>query len=103
MTNAELLDFEFESSDIGQTTIRLYLHQLLLTLWVEGEGFSGKRPFGNSGWHLDLYRALVKAGAVEGSLDPDGWLENYDRDGADTKVRELIDEICDVEPIEEQE
>lgn len=23
-------------------------------LWVEGEGFSGKRPFGNSGWEAEL-------------------------------------------------
>ena len=55
--------FNFEDETI---TVREYLHKLLETLWIEGEGFSSKRPFGNSGWENDLIIPLVKAGFVEG-------------------------------------
>lgn len=49
----------------GETTIREYLMRLLLTLWQEGESFSGKRPFGNSGWEWDVIDALHVAGFIE--------------------------------------
>lgn len=98
MNKQELLDFEFESSDIGQTTIRNYLYLLLRTLWNEGEGFSGKRPFGNSGWEFDLYKAVVKAGAVKGKLDEDGYVEEVDTKAANNLIRDLISYMCFGEP-----
>lgn len=87
-TGAEILDLEFpsppempyvededgfESADFDDhfsytfddeefDTIRDYLKGLLDSLWTQGEGFSGKRPFGNSGWRHDLYRPLIAAG-----------------------------------------
>ena len=42
-------------NDIGAKTIGEYFEKLLLTLWDEQEDFSGKRPFGNSGWEYDVY------------------------------------------------
>lgn len=45
-------------------TIRDYLMKLLITLWDKEEGFSGKRPFGNSGWKLEIYDALIQ-GQIE--------------------------------------
>jgi hypothetical protein len=44
------LELRFDSDAGDNITIRDYLRILLETLWEEGEGFSGKRPFGNSGW-----------------------------------------------------
>lgn len=75
--------FDFEDETI---TIREYLHKLLETLWIEGEGFSSKRPFGNSGWENDLIIPLVKAGFVEGKLsyfdDEDAlYLDSFNQDG----------------------
>ena len=56
------LDTRFKS-DIGDSeTIRQYLYQLLRSVWRENEEFSGKRPFGNSGWQYDVYKALVNGG-----------------------------------------
>lgn len=78
-------------SDIGETTIREYLHALLRTLWAEGEGFSGKRPFGNSGWDYDLYKPLVERGYVDGKLDEDGNIEHLDRKAARKYVAGMID------------
>lgn len=69
MKPQEILDLTFYSSDLAEElTIRDYLKQLLEELWREEEGFSGKRPFGNSGWQHDVYCALVKAGAIEGTV-----------------------------------
>jgi hypothetical protein len=62
----------------GATTVRGYLTTLLTKLWREGECFSGKRPFGNSGWHYDLHETLVTAGMISGSFDEDGYLEDCD-------------------------
>lgn len=56
-------------------TVRDYLRELLMTLWNEQEGFSGKRPFGNSGWEYDLYTPLIKAGFIEGKLDSNGCVD----------------------------
>jgi hypothetical protein len=101
----ELLDFVFNSSDLDrELSIREYLCELLSKVWEKGEGFSGKRPFGNSGWELDLYRALIQAGAVEGTLDEEGWIDQFpreSRDKANQIVFGLIANMCGFEPVDE--
>lgn len=87
------LDTEFEPMDLGRTTPRKYFSKLLLTLWEEKGGFSGKRPFGSSGWDFDLYLPLVKGGFVNGSLDEDGRIECVDHKQADACVRKAISHI----------
>ncbi len=75
--------------DNGPVTLREYFHALLSTLWHEEEGFSGKRPFGNSGWQGDVYRPLAKAGYVTG--DEDGYVAyGEDRRVAARVVQDLI-------------
>jgi len=46
-------------------TVRRYLRELLSAVWSDGEGFSGKGPFGNSDWDYDLYLPLGRAGFIE--------------------------------------
>lgn len=65
----EALDLRFSSDAGDDITIRDYFFILLRTLWDEGEGFSGKRPFGNSGWEFELYAPLIKHKYIAGSLD----------------------------------
>lgn len=77
----------------GEITIKEYLILLLRTLWREGEGFSGKRPFGNSGWDYDLYIALIKAGYVEGTFDEDGFIEDFDETTAADLIEKVIDSL----------
>ena len=67
-----ILDIPMRENDAGAATIRDYLIKLLTVLWEEDEGFSGKRPFGNSGWSWDLLQPLVTAGVLNGTLDEDG-------------------------------
>jgi hypothetical protein len=85
-TAQQILALSMGSNDSGADTIRGYLIELLATLWRENEEFSGKRPFGNSGWDWDLYEPLVKAKLINGSIDEDGFLDDCD----DQRGHELI-------------
>ena len=70
----ELLDKEvpfrqntiFDDSDT--TTFRELFHDILFSVLAQGEGFSGKCPYGNSSWQHDLDHALVDMGVVKGNL-----------------------------------
>jgi hypothetical protein len=91
----EALSVSFESRDHdGQITVREYLRSLLSTLWAEKEGFSGKRPFGNSGWDFDLIAGLVKSGHIKGTLDEYGYIEDLDsHKDANKFVADLIEYV----------
>ncbi len=90
MSPGEVLHLPMKKNDSGQDSIRGYLRELLLEVWTKEESFSGKRPFGNSGWKLDVYSALVEGGAIGGKLDEDGWVEEVDSDEADEIIGEAI-------------
>lgn len=71
----------------GLGTIRGYLAALAAAVWDENEGFSGKRPFGNSGWSTDLEAALVQAGVIDGAFNERGYLKHADVKAADRLIR----------------
>lgn len=81
-----VLGCPMDENDSGADTVKGYLKALLTTLWEEGEGFSGKRPFGNSGWDHDLAKALVKQKIIKGRILTemedgeiiDEYLDDYD-------------------------
>ena len=87
---SRLLALELGENDSGASTVRGYLVALLDQLWREDECFSGKRPFGNSGWQYDLYGPMVKAGIIRGKLDEDGCIEEADVRRADELVLAAI-------------
>lgn len=62
----QILNCPLGPNDAKAATVKDFLKALLIRLWEEGEGFSGKRPFGNSGWEYPLYLALVKNKLVKG-------------------------------------
>lgn len=91
VTPQQVLDLPLgENDDSGQTTVRGYLVELLRLVWRDGEGFDGKRPFGNSGWEWDLSSVLAEAGMVAHTRDASGGL---DFDAAE--ARGLIDAAID--------
>lgn len=93
----DVLNIKFECSDLNrEVTIREYLIELLSTLWDEGDGFSGKRPFGNSGWQYDLYEALIKNQVLQGTLDEDGHVDAFDGKEAHKLVAALIKKLGEV-------
>lgn len=61
MNIQDVLDCPIQENDSGASTIKGYLKALLYAVWDENEGFSGKRPFGNSGWNGEMLDALVNA------------------------------------------
>ena len=65
MVNALGTYFDFDGDRI---TVGCYLRKLLEKIWIEEEGFSGKRPFGNSGWQSDLTIPLVAGGFIDGEI-----------------------------------
>ena len=96
MNYKEYAKIPMQENDAGAKTIGEYLKTLLLTLWVEEEGFSGKRPFGNSGWQYEIYTALISARVVDGKLDECGYVDEVDYYTADSIVREIIIGVFDV-------
>lgn len=96
ITPAQALDLPFDFDDYPTTTIRDYFKGLLTCLWQEGEGFSGKRPFGNSGWEHDLAFPLVKAGCITGTIvvdednPDDSYVEDFDTQAYDKFVNAMI-------------
>ena len=78
MKGSEILDLKMVENDADADTIRDYFKELLRELWTTTEGFSGKRPFGNSGWDYEIYRSLIENGAVEAEINEDGYIETFD-------------------------
>lgn len=94
MTDMDIiLDLPMAPNDANAKTIRGYLKALLRTLIEEQEGFSGKRPFGDSGWTSDLEIPLVKAGLISGKLDENGWLEESDSHAATALILKAIESL----------
>lgn len=79
-----ILDLPMKQNEAAASTIRDYLKALLVSVWTEEESFSGKRPFGNSGWQFDIYAALISGGAIAGTLG------SIDTDAADKLILSAI-------------
>jgi hypothetical protein len=89
----DIAELKFRSDDLNETlTIREYLQRLLTTLWYEEEGFSGKRPFGNSSWQYEVFDPLVRYGVVPGDIEkcPDGRAWPHDNKAAHKIIADLI-------------
>jgi hypothetical protein len=87
----------FDQDNYEETSIADYFKLQLATLWEEGESFSGKRPFGNSGWEMCLDFVLVKNGCIKGTIDeedPD-YPEVYDVDSKerDAFIQQMIEAL----------
>lgn len=91
-----VLDLDMDSRDHRNTTIREYLTALLSAVWEQEEGFSGKRPFGNSGWVLDFVKPLAKAGYIEAEYNSE-YPDELDRISPEerAKMREIIRQAID--------
>jgi hypothetical protein len=93
MTGEEILNLPMGENDAGAETIRDYLKRLIVEVWEHNEGFSGKRPFGNSGWEYELYRALIEGGASFAGKIVDGELEIDDSDELDVLIFDAIEAL----------
>ncbi len=96
-TPQQILDLPMEPNDSGADTVRGYLVALLTKLWQEGDGFSGKYPFGNSAWKWGLYAALVTAGYANNPFNEDGYVTS-DNDFDEPAAKRLIAEAIGALP-----
>lgn len=93
-TPEQVLALPMEGNDSGADTVHGYLIALLAAVWSEGEGFSGKRPFGNSGWEWDVYTALGKAGFIQATFDEEGFLDDCDDDAGSKLIADAIKSLA---------
>jgi len=91
---AAVLACPMQDNDAGADTIRTYLVALLAELWKHGEGFGGKRPFGNSGWEYELYEALARQGYITSTFDEDGYLDDVDTRTGNQLVAAAIEHMA---------
>ena len=87
-----------DKNDAGAETIGQYLFKLTQKVWQETDGFDGKRPFGNSDWDADIYYALIKAQAVEGTIDECGWLTGQNPLEIKILMAEVFDFLIHADP-----
>jgi hypothetical protein len=93
MNNEDILNLKIDSA-IGTVTIRDYFKKVLIKLWND-EDSNGKHMFGHGPWKFDVYKALIKAGAIEGTLDEDGYIDKLNINDADKFIIQLIAYIFD--------
>lgn len=82
-----------QPNDADATTVRDYLVALVRRVWIEGEGFNGKRPFGNSSWKFEVYASLGRAGVIEATFDEDGYLDEVDKKTGNALVLTAIEQL----------
>jgi hypothetical protein len=92
-TPAQVLALELDRNDAGAATVGDYLIALLASVWSWGEEFNSKRPFGNSGWENDLFRPLVRAGYVAGTITPFLDMEYRDEAAARALIASAIEAL----------
>lgn len=84
-----ILEIKLKENDANAETIGDYLKALLIKLWKDEESFSGKRPFGNSGWQYIVYESLIENNIINGDIDEDGFI-SYLSDDERAKGDNLI-------------
>jgi len=78
-------------NDCGPVTIGETLRAMLRNLIIEGEGFSGKRPLGDSDWYAQFAIALIDGQVVEGIVDSDGEPSEYDWKKVDKALLKAVE------------
>jgi hypothetical protein len=93
-TARRVLDLPLPDNDAEAATVRDYLTALLSLVWEHEQGFSGKRPFGNSGWQYEVYGPIVRAGLLPGTFDEyDELGGEFDHREADRLIQAAVAEL----------
>lgn len=80
-------------NDADARTVWEYLLLLARRVIKEDEGFSGKRPFGNSGWLRELAWALVTGGVIEGTAQGDGQVDDWSEGELKSVLLQVVDAV----------
>lgn len=84
--------------DLGaeKITIRQMFVRMMRKCWLD-DGFSGKRPLGDSGWRDDVIKSLVDSGLIRGEIDCDGDLVSSDDGAGGELVLAALDRMAENE------
>jgi len=94
LSSKQLLDYKFYITALEEkSTLRNYFKTLLRTLWNESDGFSGKRPLGNSGWETQLAMDMIEADLLEGEYNEPWDRDDYDEVRFNNMIRGCINEL----------
>ena len=97
MDSKQILALEFHSNDLDKDiTVKDFMKELLSTLFKEMECFSGKRPFGNSGWEYDMAICFVKNKIISGTIEDlgDGDIDiDFDSNDFDKMIQKIISDL----------
>lgn len=85
-----ILETPMPENEAGARNIREYLITLAYTVWNEEEGFSGKRPFGNSGWKYEIAHALAYAYLIPSKCDEDGNVVEVEWEHVERAIKEAF-------------
>lgn len=89
----KVLAYRYEGWDLSTCSIQFYLIELAKRCWTYEEGFSGKRPLGNSGWKYDVYFALAEGGFIKGKKNEHHDWEDIDVDLADQIILKCFESL----------
>lgn len=88
--NKVMVEHPYKNKNIS---LKEYLKLTLVTFLKEGEGFSGKRPFGNSDWDWQIYKGLIALDSSLGKLDEDGYINTVDQRACDMIIMKCVEEV----------
>lgn len=96
----DVLNIKFDSDPFGEISIKGYLLSLLKELWVKKDRFSGKRPFGDSGWEYELYECLAVNNVINADItEEDGAVHDYNKLEADVVILNCIEDLLENETV----
>lgn len=84
----KLLALEIES-ETEKLTLQEYLIGILDLMWTYPRGFDATKPYGYEGWKDEVVHAFILNGHLEGRLDNDGGVVDYNS----TQFKELMDSV----------
>lgn len=88
-----VLNYKFQFDSPGLCSIRQYLVELSRQCWIQEDCFNGKRPFGNSGWKIDIYIALAEGGFINGEFNGEEWT-SFDEKAADKIIMKCFKKLA---------
>lgn len=91
MRNVNIGELRFFCTDLQKkVTIQEFFKIMLFKLWQNPDMFNGKRPFGNSGWEMDLEIALLDNYVIKGIKNKDGYWDKWDREEANKIISDYL-------------
>jgi hypothetical protein len=86
---AQVAEVEIDSFELGERiTVKEYFKAILRRMIEDPLD-----PFALLDWQEEVYPALVRVGAVDGELDEDGIIKEFDQNAADQILLKIVESL----------